>query len=423
MSFSKWKIVNLESIIDIEMGQSPKSEYYNNVGEGLPFLQGNRTFGYKYPTFDTYCTENKKVAMKNDVLMSVRAPVGDLNIAQTEISLGRGVCAMRLKYSDNNEYLFYLLKHNIDSLISQESGTVFGSVNKKDILGLMVSATEDQEEQKAIAHILSTLDEKIEVNNKINRTLEEMAQAIFKHWFVDFEFPNEDGEPYKSSGGEMVESELGPIPKGWELIKLSELCEPVNGYSYKGEELMESNDAMITIKNFAVDGSFKIDGYKELLINERVKDKHYANLFDIIVAHTDLTQNADIIGNPVMVLDKAEYNRVIFSMDTVKVIPSIESSRYFIYQLLKHENFKAFALAHTSGTTVLHLSKKALPKYIFVKPKDCLINDYNSLVKPLYLKISGVYKEITILKSIRDSLLPKLMSGEIRVPIDNTEEQ
>nr|WP_258080005.1 restriction endonuclease subunit S [Enterococcus faecium] len=81
------------------------------------------------------------------------------------------------------------------------------------------------DEQKAIAHILSTLDDKIEVNNQINKTLENMAQAIFKQWFVDFEFPNEDGEPYKSSGGEMVESELGMIPKGWEVKELVDVLE------------------------------------------------------------------------------------------------------------------------------------------------------------------------------------------------------
>ena len=141
MSFSEWREVKLEDIIEIEMGQSPKSEFYNQTGEGLPFLQGNRTFGDKYPYFDTYCTENKKIANTNDVIMSVRAPVGDLNIAQTKISLGRGVCAMRLKGEQNSNYLFYLMKHNIKEMINRESGTVFGSVNKKDILGLEVKIT------------------------------------------------------------------------------------------------------------------------------------------------------------------------------------------------------------------------------------------------------------------------------------------
>src|SRR5699024_5386427 len=174
MSFSEWREVKLEDIIEIEMGQSPKSEFYNQTGEGLPFLQGNRTFGDKYPYFDTYCTENKKIANKNDVIMSVRAPVGDLNIAQTQISLGRGVCAMRLKGEQNSNYLFYLMKHNIKEMINRESGTVFGSVNKKDILGLDVKITNNKLEQNAIAHILSTLDDKIEVNNQINKTLENM---------------------------------------------------------------------------------------------------------------------------------------------------------------------------------------------------------------------------------------------------------
>lgn len=108
MSSKDWKVSFLEEIIDIEMGQSPKSEFYNTTGEGLPFLQGNRTFGEKFPTFDTWCTQNTKLARKGDVIMSVRAPVGDLNLAPTDLSLGRGVCAMRLKLSSDNEYLFYL---------------------------------------------------------------------------------------------------------------------------------------------------------------------------------------------------------------------------------------------------------------------------------------------------------------------------
>ena len=115
-----------------------------------------------------------------------------------------------------NDFVYYLLKNMIGNIQQNTHGSVFDTITR-DTFDILKANVPPLAEQKAIANILSTLDEKIEVNNQINKTLENMAQAIFKQWFVDFEFPNEDGEPYKSSGGEMVESELGMIPKGWEV--------------------------------------------------------------------------------------------------------------------------------------------------------------------------------------------------------------
>src|SRR5699024_7830849 len=111
---------------------------------------------------------------------------------------------------------------------SRIEGSVIPHLYQKDLVALKLPLP-DLSEQKAISKILRTLDDKIEVNNQINKTLENMAQAIVKQWFVDFEFPNEEGEPYKSSGGEMVESELGMIPKGWEVKGLDEIAEFLNG--------------------------------------------------------------------------------------------------------------------------------------------------------------------------------------------------
>ena len=102
----------LEDIVDVTMGQSPKSEYYNTEGKGYTFLQGNRTFGFKYPTFDTYTTVMTKPAKAGDVIMSVRAPVGDLNITPVDMCLGRGVCSLRMK-NGNQDFLFYMMKYYI----------------------------------------------------------------------------------------------------------------------------------------------------------------------------------------------------------------------------------------------------------------------------------------------------------------------
>jgi type I restriction enzyme S subunit len=165
-----WKKVKLKDIAKITMGQSPKSEYYNNNKEGLPFLQGNKTFGDKYPTYDKYTSFYIKIAKPNDVLISVRAPVGDLNISQDKICIGRGLCAISMN-NKNNEFLYYLLKANIKKLINSETGTIFGSINKNDIENFTIEVPNDEYIQNKIVKILKNLDSKIYYNKKINQNI------------------------------------------------------------------------------------------------------------------------------------------------------------------------------------------------------------------------------------------------------------
>ena len=176
----------INDIAIVTMGQSPKSEFYNTNGEGLPFLQGNRTFGRLYPTFDTYTTFPTKIAEAGDVIMSVRAPVGDLNITPVKMCLGRGVCSLRMK-NGNQQFLYYLMKAIVPQLISKESGTVFGSVNRNDICSQEVDIPEDAEHQRVIARYLSAIDEKIETNHRINDNLYEMVNAYYTSLFKDVE--------------------------------------------------------------------------------------------------------------------------------------------------------------------------------------------------------------------------------------------
>lgn len=333
--------------------------------------------------------------------------------------------SVRIRANDlvNQKYLYYLLKSN--SFKEYIVGTAQGSANQasitqKDIKNFKYNIP-NLNEQKAIAKVLSDLDEKIETNNKINKTLEEMAQAIFKQWFVDFEFPNEEGKPYKSSGGEMVESELGKIPKGWVVTSLNDIVDIFNGYSYKGKELSESKDAMITIKNFDRNGGYKVDGLKEILISDKVKPHHYVEINDIVVAHTDLTQGAEIIGNPILVHSKGKYDKLIMSMDTVKVKSKIkEINNELLYFILKDYRFKQYALGYVNGTTVLHLSKSTIPQYNIAVPTDkSLMIQLGNCLSSVMRKVSNNVKENEKLISIRDTLLPKLMSGEIRVPLSS----
>ncbi|NLY81033.1 MAG: hypothetical protein GX072_14440, partial [Lysinibacillus sp.] len=233
-----------------------------------------------------------------------------------------------------------------------------------------------------------------------------------------FEFPNENGEPYKSNGGKLVESELGMIPEEWEIVTGTDMFNFYNGYSYKGKELGPSRDAMVTIKNFNRDGSYRVEGLKEIIISDRVKPHHFVKVGDVIVAHTDLTQNADIIGNPILIYSDANYKNLIISMDTVKVSSKYDYvSNHFIYLLYKDKRFKNFALSYVNGTTVLHLSKKAIKEYKFPLPSDTsILEAFIQIIYPIFEKISNNILENESILVLRNTLLPKLMSGEIRVP-------
>ncbi len=247
--------------------------------------------------------------------------------------------------------------------------------------------------QNRIASVLSFIDDKIELNRRINDNLEQQAQALFKSWFVD----NPDSN--------------------WANTSLSEVASFVGGYSYKSEELTDfSNVAMATIKNFGRNRGFKAEGFKGITPSAKLKECHYVNLFDILVAHTDLTQNADVIGNAELLLTCGKYNSIIFSMDLVKVLPKeIFPYSFLLAAMLKNKMFKGHCLGYINGTTVLHLNKKALPEFEIRKPSDSEAKIMNETLAPYYKRMAKLLQETDKLISLRDTLLPKLMSGELKI--------
>jgi len=201
------------------------------------------------------------------------------------------------------------------------------------------------------------------------------------------------------------------------IIPLNKIALIQSGYSYKSSELVdESKIGMISIKNFERDGTFKSNGFKPIL-PMRVKSSQYVKLGEIVVAHTDLTQNADIIGRAIQVIDDGGYDSMIESLDLVKVSTFDESiSNEFLSALLCTEDFHRHCLRYINGTTVLHLSKKALHEYVLKIPKDeSLLKQLEILFKHISSLQSVLLRENRQLGQLRDLLLPKLMSGEIDV--------
>jgi type I restriction enzyme S subunit len=260
------------------------------------------------------------------------------------------------------------------------------------------------------------LDDKIELLREQNKTLEATAQTIFKEWFVRFNFPNENGEPYATAGGKMIDSILGPIPEGWRVYSLKSLVDVINGYSYKGEELREkSKEALVTLKSFDRNGGFQTRGFKPF--EGRPKSNQEVFLGDLVVAHTDLTQDAEVLGNPAFIFDDGGYKKMYITMDLVKIESrSKDVSLGFFYYLMKTPDFKKHCIGYSNGTTVLHLSKRAIPEYRIALPENLfVVKEFSKIAFSSIQKIINNFSQIQTLSTLRDTLLPKLMKGEIRV--------
>ena len=352
---------------------------------------------------------------KGDILLTTEAPLGLVaRLDREKVGIAQRLLTLRGKKEYLlNDYLMYYLMSNEGKhqLTSRQSGTTVTGIKQKEFRKCLISIP-PFEEQKAIARILSTLDEKIEVNNQINKTLENMAQAIFKQWFVDFEFPNEDGEPYKSSGGEMFESELGMIPKGWEVKKSSDIANVNIGKTPPRKEkecfTLDPDDyKWISIKDLGNSGAYIFDS-SEYLTKESIEKYNVKVVPDnTVVLSFKLT-----IGRVSITCGQMTTNEAIahFNLSNKSKITT-----EYLYLYLK--GFDYGKLGNTSSIANAVNSKiiKSMP---IIVPDNKTIKTFSEVMESVFSKIKYTIKQSDKLIEIRDSLLPKLMSGEIRVPLD-----
>lgn len=227
-----WSIEPLADIAEIIPGNSPPSSTYNENGEGLPFFQGNSEFGHFHPEADTWCSEPRKEAKMNDILMSIRAPVGDLNIADRNCCIGRGLAALRPK-TLNGLYLFYNLAERRPWLSRLATGSTFKSVTKSD-LQLLDIPVPTLEEQREIATVIYSVDQAIEKTEEIISQTERIETGLLQNLF--------NGEHLDCEYRE--ESTLGEVPDHWDSAPMGEVCDITMGSSPKSEYYNESGDGL-----------------------------------------------------------------------------------------------------------------------------------------------------------------------------------
>jgi len=381
----------------------------------------------KFVSEELYRKWMKDEVRQGDILLTSEGPLGECLLWDSgeKIVLSQRLFGIRPKRKIViSKYLYYYFRSPFyqHELLSRATGTTVKGIRQSELLKTKVLIP-PLNQQKQIASILSSLDDKIELNRRMNKTLEEIGKAIFKHWFIDFEFPWDfeenqfslTGKPYKSSGGKMVESELGKIPKGWKIRKLIECVEINKGLSYKGKNLAEGGEnILVSLKCFKRGGGFNLDGIK--YYDGDYKEEHLLNEGDLIVAMTDLTQAADVIGMPALVPKIPNAKKIIASLDVAIIKPiNSELGQEFLYFLFLTSTTRDFLWGYVNGSTVLHLNIQGLRELKIIYPPETIMMAFNSLIKPLFRKIKNNENQIAKLSQIRDSLLPRLMSGRLKL--------
>lgn len=396
------KEVYLGDISDVQtgpFGSQLKNEQY--IKGGTPVVTVEHIKDFRITDFDypSITDEDKdrlaKYLMKTDDILFTRVGSVDLSAYVSEKQNGWMFSSRMLRVRTNEEvhskFLSYYFQQRSfrDYILNISVGATMPSINTSILKSLIISYP-PLPEQKAIASVLSSLDDKIDLLHQQNQTLEALAETLFRQWFIE------------------------EAKEDWEEVKLGDLVDVFNGVSYKSDDLNPSTTAMVTLKSFERNGGFRMDGFKEY--TGKYKETHLVEEGDLVVAHTDITQDAALIGNPVLVKSHSNYNKLIISMDLVKVVSKNSNfTNEFLYLLMKTREFKEHALGYSNGSTVLHLSKKAIPEFELKLPPNELVNSFTERVSALIKKQFVNQKQIQTLTQLRDTLLPKLMSGEVRV--------
>ena len=333
----------------------------------------------------------------------------------------------------SNDYLYYYLSQDkfFQYMTQTSKGTKMPRGDKEAIMEYEIKVPKNIVHQNFISSLGKSLDNKIEINKKIIANLEELSQTLFKHWFVDFEFPDEDGNPYKSSGGEMVESELGDIPEGWEIQKINQIVNFINGHAFKSKELYKYNKNkkmyhVFKMGHIKQGGGLKRNATKSFYDKKKKKklEKFVLKKGDILMSMTDMKNKVAILGNTAL-MNRDDKYIVNQRVGLLRLKEDTYIDYPFLYILTNSNEFLTTLRKKANSGVQVNLTSKAIKEQLVIVPSKNYHNKFNTITKPIYLKIFDLEIENEYLTILRDTLLPKLMSGELEIPDDievNTDE-
>ena len=382
----------LSDLVDVIGGGTPKTTEESYWNGSIPWLSvkdfcGDKKYVYnteKSITVEGLNNSSTKLLHKDNIIISARGTVGELAMIPYDMAFNQSCFGLIPKGNNDPHFVYYLLKDKVRSLKSQTQGSVFDTITKATF-DRIECADYSEEDQRRIASILSSLDRKIELNNKINADLEEMAQAIFKNWFVDF-------EPFKD--GKFVDSELGMIPEGWKVGGLFDIAEifdkkrkPLSGnvrekmdkiYPYYG-----ATSCMDYVDDYIFDGIYTLIGEDGSVVKENG------------LPYMQYVWGKMWVNNHAHILQ----GKNGYSTEMIHALLSITNIKFLV-----------------TGAVQAKLSQGNMQKILVAIPPKNVLDEIRPVIDNLYSKIRINTDENSRLSLLRDTLLPHLMSGEIEVP-------
>jgi len=400
----------LNQFADIVMGQSPKGEDCNPSGIGLPLLNGPTEFGEHHPVPVQYTTDPRKIAQAGDILFCVRgSTTGKMNLADQKYAIGRGLAAIRHKQMPELQpFVRAVVEYGLGGLLAKATGSTFPNVSFGLIANLWWPPISENE-QRSIAQFLGSLDDKIELNRQMNRTLEEMVRAIFKSWFVDFDpvrakaegrdpgLPPEIADLFPDG---FEESGMGEIPRGWRIDALGEVAENTRRGAEPGK--IESSTPYIALEHMPK-RSVALSEWGEAggVGSNKFQFNKGEILFGKLRPYFHKVGVAPING--------------VCSTDIVVIIAQPDFWLGFVLGHVSSDAFVDYTNAGSTGTRMPRTNWGDMAKYKVVFPPQELANTYNNFILLFINRIIANIHEGKSLSQIRDALLPRLISGEFRL--------
>lgn len=411
-----WNLVRLGDVADVLVGYPFKSQYFNENNKGIRLLRGKNVThrGLRWGS-DTRWWESitpdveRYLLSENDIVIGMDGSLVGKNYALISNSdlpllLVQRVACIRAKTGVDQKYLWFVIasekfERYIDSI---RTGTSIPHVSSKQILDYTISLP-PLPVQKKIAAILSSLDDKIEINTRMNKVLEETARALFHRWFVEFEFLNDEGKPYKSSGGRMIASEMGEIPEGWRVGTVGDVVQIFGGSTpnTKNLDYWENGE-----HPFCTPKDLSTLSTSILLDTERhITDKGVQTISSKqLPPGTLLLSSRAPVGYLAISAVPISVNQGFIAMVCNETISNV-----YVLQWIQ-ENMDEIK-GRANGSTFLEISKRNFRGIPFLIPAEPVLSSYNRSVKPLYDFVENIVKENVRLRTLRDELLSKLMAS------------
>ena len=400
-------------IVDSEHKSAPESQH------GYPYVKtsdiGNGRINFddvSYVDEESYQEWTRRLTPEpGDIIFTREAPVGRVGLIPEgkEVCLGQRTVLIRPDPEKlDNQYLRYLLLSNgiQNRFHSLSTGSTVDHLNLSDLRSFELPDIPSLEEQRKVGRILSNFDKKIDLNKSILDTLEKISQSIFENRFVEY-------EPYT----QFKQTEIGEIPADFEIVEVDDLVWLGRGYSYTSDHLDKENEIedsypMINLKNVREGGGFQTEGYKHYT-EDSIKERYHIQRGDLVVAITEQTLDGSLIGSPALV-PHIDADKSIISQDLAKIVPD-EIPRIFFYHLFNTSRFDDYTTSVATGTTVYHLSLTSIGEFQFALPPMEDIREFTTAVREFHEMRYNLIDEISNLEELRDTLLPELISGGVRV--------